>query len=149
MKRIALAICLAACLAGQAQIPGFESLPNGNWVRRPTKDGGHATLIIETAGTGRKLTFKIEIAGGVTTTMVVTTQGDGKDAQVFVDGKPSVETMAIRTVDGRHTINIVKMDGKPIATQNSELSADGKVIKVDSRPSVAGAQIVVEYWDRK
>lgn len=81
--------------------------------------------------------------------MIVTTQGDGKDAQVFVDGKPSGETMAIRLVDARHTTNNIKINGNLVVTQKSELSADGKTIKVDSNPAVAGAQIGVEYWARK
>jgi len=145
MKCIALVICLA----GLIPILRADSMPIGTWVRRANQDGGSATMIIEAAGTGRKLTFKVKVAGGGTSTLIVTTQGDGKDAPVSVDGKPSGETMAIRRVDDRHTINIIKMNGNPMGTQKSELSADGKVIKVESSRAVPGAQNSIEYWDKK
>jgi hypothetical protein len=123
--------------------------PIGTWVRRANKEGVSATMFVEVAGNGRKLTFKVAVAGGGTSTLIVTTLGDGKDAVVSVDGKPSGETMAIRKVDDHHAINILKMDGNPIATQKSELSADGKVIKVESTSLVPGAQNSLEYWDKK
>ena len=145
MKCIALVICLA----GLIPILRADSMWIGTWVRRANKDGINATMIIEAAGTGRKLTFKVEVAGGRTSTLIVTTQGDGKDAPVSVDGKPSAETMAIRTVDDRHTINIIKMSGNPMTTQKSELSADDKVIKVESSAMVPGQQNGTEYWDKK
>ncbi len=145
MKCVALVICLA----GLTPILGADSVPVGTWVRRPNQDGVSSTMIIEKVGTGRKLTFKVAVAGGGTSTLVVTTQLDGKDAPVSVDGKPSGETMAIRLVDDHHAINLIKMDGNPMVTQKSELSADGKVIKVESTPMVPGAQNGTEYWDKK
>ena len=57
--------------------------------------------------------------------------------------------MAIHKIDDRHFINVIKMDGKPMASQKSEVSADGKVIKVDGTPMAPGAQPTVEYWDKK
>ena len=95
-----------------------QSLAVGTWVRRPNNDGVNATLIIEAAGTGRKLTFKVQVAGGASTTMVVTTQMDGKDAQVSVDGKPSGQTMAMRMLDDRHIVNVLKINGNMMATQS-------------------------------
>ncbi len=136
-------------LATLAPILRAEGIPVGNWVRRPTKDGGNATMLVESAGTGQKFTFKVAIANGGTATMVVTTQYDGKDAPVYVDGKPSGETMAISKVDDHHTTNVLKMNGNPFVTQKSELSADGKVIKTESISMVAGAPNSVEYWDKK
>ena len=126
-----------------------EMLGNGTWVRRPNKDGPSSTMVIEAAGSGRKLTFKVPVASGGTSTMIVTTQLDGKDAPVSVDGKPSGETMAIRLIDDHHAINVIKMNGNPMLTQKSELSADGKVIKVESTSMVPGAQYGTEYWDKK
>ena len=143
--------CLAVVigLATLTAILHADQIPLGNWVRRPTKDGGSATMLVEGAGTGQKLTFKVAVANGGTATMVVTTQFDGKDATVFVDGKPSGETMAISKVDDHHTTNVIKMNGNPFVTQKSELSSDGKVIKTESTPMVSGAQGGVEYWDKK
>jgi len=136
-------------LATLAPILRADQIPVGNWVRRTTKDGGGTTMLVENAGTGQKFTFKVAVANGGTSTMILTTHYDGKDATVFVDGKPSGETMAIRKVDDHHVINVVKMNGNPMVTQKSELSADGKVIKTESMPTVAGQPSGVEYWDKK
>ena len=149
MKRRLLNIALVIWLVALVPILHADQIPVGNWARRPTKDGGSATMLVEAAGTGQKLTFKVAIANGGTATMVVTTQFDGKDATVFVDGKPSGETMAISKVDDHHVTNVLKMNGNPFVTQKSELSADGKVIKTESISMVAGAPNSVEYWDKK
>src|SRR5204862_194683 len=125
-------IALVLCLAGMVPIVRAASLPTGTWVRRPNNDGISGTLIIEAAGTGRKLTFKVAFAGGGTSTMTVTTQVDGKDAIVSVDGKPSGQTMAIRMIDDHHAVNVMKINGNPMATQKSELFADGKVFKTET-----------------
>ncbi len=145
MRYIALAICLAL------QLPALfaASMPTGTWTRRANKEGVVATVMVEAAGSGRKITFKVLIHGGTTSTMVVTTQGDGKDATVYVDGKPSGETMAIRFIDDHHTTNIIKMNGNTIAEQDSEFSADGKVITVRNKPGSPGAANPIEYWDKK
>jgi len=106
-------------------------------------------MIIEAAGSGEKLTMKVTAPGGGTSTMVHTTQFDGKDGPVLLDGKPTGQTMAIRRVDEHHYVNVLKMGGNTIATQNSELSADGKVIKTETTYSSPGGQKTVEYWDKK
>jgi len=137
------------CLLSLISMVRAQSLPVGTWVRRPNNDGINATLIIETAGTGRKLTFKAQVAGGASTAMVVTTQMDGKDAQVSVDGKPSGQTMAMRMLDDRHIVNVLKINGNTMATQKSEISPDGKMIKTDTTASVSGQQNGTEYWDKK
>src|SRR5689334_21215506 len=105
---LACILCIVPILSG-------ASMPVGTWVRRDTKQGLANTLIIETSGSGWKLTFKIQAANG-TSTLVATTQGDGKDAVVSIDGKPSNQTMAIRIVDDRHTINTLKMSGQTMLT---------------------------------
>ena len=137
------------CLLSLISMVRAQSLPVGTWVRRPNNDSVNATLLIEAAGTGRKLTFKAQVAGGASTTMVVTTQMDGKDAQVSVDGKPSGQTMAMRMLDDRHIVNVLKINGNTMATQKSEISPDGKMIKTDTTASVPGQQNGTEYWDKK
>lgn len=151
MSRELLFKCIAlfVCLATLSPMLRADILANGTWVRRPDKAGVSATVVIEAAGTGRKLTFKVAVAGGAVTTMTVITQLDGKDAPVLVDGKPSGETMAIRLIDDRHAINVLKMNGNPMLTQTSELSADGKVIKVENAAKAPGGQNGTEYWDKK
>jgi hypothetical protein len=145
MKRIALVICLA----GLCPILWAAGISTGTWVRRANKDGMSSTMFVEAAGTGQKLTLKVRVGDGTTSTMNVTTQWDGKDAPLYVDGKPSGETMAIRMVDDRHITTIIKTGGKPIATQKSEVSADGKVIKTETIHTTPEVQNTVEYWDKK
>jgi hypothetical protein len=57
--------------------------------------------------------------------------------------------MAIRLIDDHHSINVIKMNGSPIVSQKSELSADGKLITVDSTPLGPGAPTGTEYWYKK
>jgi hypothetical protein len=59
------------------------------------------------------------------------------------------ETMAIRFVDDHHATNIIKVNGSLIASQQSELSADGKVITIHSKQGSSGVQNTIEYWDKK
>ena len=145
MKRIALVICLAG-LSATLWASGIQT---GTWVRRANKDGLSSTMLVEAAGTGQKLTLKFRFGNGASSTMICTTRWDGQDAPVYVDGKPSGETMAIRMVDGRHITTILKMNGKPMATQESEVSADGRVIRTETIPATPGAEHAVEYWDKQ
>jgi hypothetical protein len=142
-------ILLVICVAGLVPVLRAEGFPVGTWVRRPNKDGLNSTMFVEAAGAGQKFTLKFSVAGGATSTMVVTTEWDGKDAQVLLDGKPSGQTMAIRKLDDHHTINVIKMNGRPMGTQKGEVSADGKLITVQTIPAVLGGQTGVEYWDKK
>jgi len=146
MKSTALFVCISGLIS---ILRADSMLPIGTWVRRANNDGISSTMVIEAVGAGRKLTFKIAIPGGGTSTLTVTTQVDGKDAAVSVDGRPSGQTMAIRAIDDHHAINIIKMNGSPTTTQKSQLSADGKVIKVESSAMAPGQQNGFEYWDKK
>ena len=145
MKRIALVICLA----GLSPMLWAGGIPTGTWVRRANKDGMSSTMRVEAAGASQKITLTFKVGDSGTSTMICTTQWDGQDAPVYIDGKLSGETMALRMVDDRHLTAIMKMAGKPFATQKSEVSADGKVIKTETIPETAGAQTTIEYWDKK
>ena len=145
MKRIALVICFT----GLSAILWADGIQTGAWVRRANKDGISSTMLVEAAGTGQKITLTARFGNGGTSTMIVTTHWDGKDAPVYVDGKPFGETMALRMVDDRHITTIMKVDGKPMATQKSEVSADGRVIKTETIPATPGAESIIEYWDKQ
>ena len=129
-----------------------DGLPTGTWVRRDPLPGGPLTLTVEAAGTGRKLTYRFGPDAPAGSNMVVLTQLDGKDAPVLLDGEPTGQTMAIRLIDGLHTFAVMKFQGKEGSTAKSELSADGKVLKVENMaPSSTGngPVVLVEYWDKK
>jgi len=126
----------------------------GTWVLREEQPGGQLTMKIEETNAGWKMTYKVVGPGapGASDTTIVTML-DGKDVPVLLDGKPSKQTMGISKVDGRHTVNIIKFGGKEIGVSKAELSADGKLIKVETDypesnlGAPAGKQI--QFWDRK
>jgi hypothetical protein len=143
-------IAVVVCLLGLSALVQADGLPTGTWIRRDPMPGGAIALTVEAAGGGRKLTYKFADASMV---MTIVTQLDGKDAPVLLNGQPSGQTMAIKLIDDRHTFAVVKFQGKEGSTAKSELSADGKVLKVENMmPSSAGGAgqvILVEYWDKK
>jgi hypothetical protein len=109
-------------------------------------------MTVEEAGSGWKLTYHIsspKLPGG-TMTLTVVTQLDGKDAPVMHDGKPTGQTMAVKRVDSHHTFTVLKLQGKETGISKSELSSDGKVLKVQNGPSGSDASEMKEhYWDKQ
>ena len=141
-------IAVVVSLLGLSVLVDADSLPTGTWVRRNPLPAGPIALTVEAAGSGRKLTYKFADTSMV---MTIVTQLDGKDAPMLMNGQPSGQTMAIKLLDDRHTFAVVKFQGKETRTVKSELSADGKVLKVENMtPSAGGTgQVVqVEYWDK-
>lgn len=146
MKRIAVVVCvLGLSLMVQADV-----LPVGTWVHRDPAPGAPLTMTVEAVGNGRKLTYKFGPDAPVRV-MVILTQLDGKDAPVLADGQPMGHTMGIRTIDSRHTFAVLKIKGQEYGTSKSEVSADGRVLKVEMMATSAGngEVLMVEYWDKK
>jgi hypothetical protein len=107
---------------------------------------------VEAAGAGLKFTYTVTTAQAPAgQVMTVLTQLDGKDAAAMVDGKPSGQTMAIRLIDSRHATGIIKMQGKQTGSSKSEISLDGKVLKVENTTIGLGGKSAtnIEYWDKK
>jgi hypothetical protein len=154
MRRLALIVCLLSL----SRIVLAESLAAGTWIQRSSSSPNtpRLVMIIEEVGSGRRITYKALLPDGKMsdrTVMTILTALDGKDAPVLVDGKPSGETMAIRQIDGHHSFTVIKMQGKEFGTSKAELSADGKVLKVenemaDARGTQDGGKRI-EYWDKK
>jgi hypothetical protein len=110
-------------------------------------------MTVEVVGTGRKLTYRIVGADAAADFVsTVLTQLDGKDVPVLVNGKPTGQTWGIRMIDSRHTFTVEKLQGKITHTYKSEVSPDGKVLKVEA-PETAEAngkgETSVQYWDKK
>lgn len=146
---IAMTVCLVA-LGASAGGP----IPTGTWIKR----GGSPApmmMIVESAGPGVKITYRIIGADGKPTNqyvMTVVTMLDGKEAAVVVDGKPSDETMAVKRIDASHTFTVVKMQGKEFGTSKLEVSGDGKVLKVENHTASWAGQPekdATEYWDKQ
>ena len=135
MKQLTFVIALLVISAS-----AVARIPAGTWVRQDViPHVGTMIMLVEPAGSGIKLTYRIKGLDGTTSPMVMTivSQLDGKEASVLVDGKPTGETMAITQVDANHTRTILKMDGKPFGTSVAELSKDGKVLKVENEITFA------------
>jgi hypothetical protein len=151
MKRFAIAI--AVCLVALGASAG-EPIPTGTWIKRGDTRAP-MMMIVESAGSGLKITYRIMGADGKPMSqyvMTVVTMLDGKEAVVVVDGKPSDETMAVKRVDDSHTFTVIKMQGREFGTSKLEVSGDGKVLKVENHTvSWAGqpANDATEYWDKK
>jgi len=148
MKRIAIVICLLSAMSG-----AWAQIPAGNWIKR-SPAAPRMMMTIEPAGPGIKITYRMLDPSGKPigqSVMTVTTALDGKDAPTLVDGKETGQTMATRRIDARDTASVLKLQGKEYMKSQSELSPDGKTLKIDNDASatVAGAQKTTEYWERK
>jgi hypothetical protein len=142
-------IALVGCLLSLSVLVDADSLPTGTWVRRNPLPGGAIALTVEAVGSGRKLTYKFADPSMV---MTIVTQLDGRDAPVLLNGQPTGQTMAIKRIDDRHLFAVVKFQGNEGSHAKSELSADGKVLKVENMPpsgAAAGQVFEIEYWDKK
>jgi hypothetical protein len=152
MRRLLLALLmLSFASAAQAQVPA------GTWIKRGESP---LAMVVEPAGAGIKISYKAvgpDRKPKEPAMMTMETQLDGKDAAVMAGDKPTGQTMAVSRVDATHTATVVKFQGKLYGTSKSELSADGKTLKVEnevpegsmahSMGQPAGKQ--VEYWDKQ
>ena len=146
MKRIAIAVCLLSAASG-----AWAQIPVGTWVKRSTPP---MMMTIEPAGPGVKITYRMLDPSGKPigqSVMTVTTALDGKDVPTLVDGKETGQTMATRRLDATHTASVLKLQGKEIGTSRSELSSDGKTLKVENDMSAFNPSVgkQVEYWDKR
>ena len=157
MPRIALAVCLFALTVSAAAADPSILGGGGTWVQR-SAPGVTAPLVftVEEAGPARKITYGIRNPDGKMApgfSMTVTTLLDGKDAEVLTNGQSMAQTMAIKKIDALHFVTIHKHQGKQFGTTKAELSADGKVMKVedDYSMSVTGQKVgkTTQFFDRK
>lgn len=121
------------------------------WVKRSAPP---MMMTIEPAGSGIKITYRMLDPKGAPinqSIMTVVSGLDGKDAPTLVDGKDSGQTIAIRRIDATHTASVLKLQGKEYMKSQSELSPDGRSLKIENDASASNpsAQKQIEYWDRK
>ena len=148
MKRLAIVLCLLS--AGSA---AWAQLPVGTWVKRPSSTPP-MIMTIEPAGPGLKITYRMLGPDGKAmnqNVLTVVTALDGKEAPMMIDGKDSGQTMATLRTDANHASTIIKMQGKDFGRSTTELSADGKTMKVENDFSAmsASAGKQIEFWDKK
>ncbi len=146
MKRTSFALVLL--VAAPLFAAGSPFL--GTWVERLDANAKRPrmTMTITDAGVGKRLiTYTTP---GSPRKMTVLTSGQGEDSPVLVDGRPTGQTMAIRITDARHRETIVKSNGEKTGESRAEISADGKVMKVDNETIVTGhTHKSTAYWDRQ
>ena len=122
-------LAVVVCLLSLSPLVQADSLPIGTWVQRD----GVLTMTVEETGNGVQFTYKlVGPDGSASTIMSILSRLDGTDVPVLINGKPSGQTMGIRTIDSRHTFTVLKLQGKEIGTSTSEVSTDGKVLKVEN-----------------
>jgi hypothetical protein len=111
-------------------------------------------MIIEPAGPGIKITYRMLGPDGNPmnqNVITVITALDGKEAPMIMDGKATGQTMATLRTDANHASTIVKLQGKDFGMSLTELSPDGKTMKVENDFSISNPSVgkQVEYWDKK
>jgi hypothetical protein len=111
-------------------------------------------MTIEAAGPGLKITYRMLGPDGNPlnqNVLTVVTELDGKEAPMLIDGKQSGQTMATLRTDANHASTIIRMQGKDFGRSTTELSPDGRTMKVENEfvgaQTSAGKQ--VEFWDKK
>lgn len=125
MKRIAVVVGLLSLSA----TAWADSLWSGTWVQRD----GVLTMTVEETGNGVQFTYKlVGPDGSASTIMSILSRLDGTDVPVLINGKPSGQSTAIRRIDSHHTSTVLKYEGKETGTSKSEISSDGKVLKVEN-----------------
>jgi hypothetical protein len=144
-------IAFGVCLLSLSSIVGAESLWSGTWILREPSQGSRLTMKVEEVGTGWKLTYNVvgPAAPGSTVSTVLTPL-DGTDVSVLVNDKPSGQTMGIQRIDSRHTVTVLRFQGRETGVSKTELSPNGKVLKVetdyaDSNP----IRKEIQYWDKQ
>ena len=111
-------------------------------------------MVIEPAGPGVKITYRMLGPDGKAmnqSVLTLVTALDGKEVPMMIDGKESGQTMAVLRTDANHASTIIKMQGKDFGRSTTELSPDGKTMKVENDFSAidASAGKQTEYWDKK
>jgi hypothetical protein len=124
-------------------------------MRKPDPPLQSSTLQITAPGLTHHLTYHMIYAPG-SNIMPVTenfvTMLDGKDSGATLgNGEPVPVKMAITKVDDRHWAAVVKTNGMVTSTSKAEVSADGKVLKIDSESHLPGGKTLpgTQYWDRQ
>jgi hypothetical protein len=149
-RSIACAVAILWALSSAHSVRAQGAI--GTWVKKSGRmETGAISMTVEACcNGGRRLVYHL---AGSNAVLTVDSPLDGSDVPVMIAGKPSGQTMGIKRVDERHTLTVLKMNGKPYGTSKAELSADGKLLTIESEiTSTAGGQAigkVTETWVRK
>jgi hypothetical protein len=147
MSRIVPMLVLAVMgMSAMADRPYHAAL-EGKWIQRDT----HLALDITSGANGTTFTYSVPNATQSTDSLSFVTKFDGADAPMLVNGAPTGQTIAITVMDDRHANGITKFQGKTTGTSKTELSEDGKVMRVDNDVAAPGAPSVhrAEVWDKQ
>jgi ABC-type Na+ efflux pump permease subunit len=143
---------LASSALAQAADPQI-----GTWqlnVAKSTFDPGPApklgTTKIEAAGTGAKVIVDQTAADGTTRHWEFTANYDGKDIPIVGDN-PDADTVARTRISATTVETISRKAGKVVATQQSTVSADGKIRTVTTKGVNAAGKTVnnVAVYERQ
>jgi hypothetical protein len=125
----------------------YSDALEGKWIQRDT----HLVLDIARAGDDTTFTYSVQGSAQTADNLSFVTQFDGADAAMLVNGAPTGQTIAITVIDEQRASSITKFQGKATGTSRSELSDDGKVLRVDHDVPAPGTTSVhrTEVWDKQ
>ena len=124
-------------------------------LRKPDPPLESSTLQIVDTGLRHRLTYRMTYARSsniMPVTEMFLTALDGKDSVALLgNGEAAPVKMAISKIDDRHWRAVVKTNGTVTSTSKVEVSADGKVMKIDTEAHTPGGKTVpgTQYWDRQ
>jgi hypothetical protein len=114
-----------------------------------------STLQITVAGVSHRLTYHmtyVPSAGIPPVTEIFLTNLDGRESVATLgNGEPVSVKMAISRIDERHWTAVVRTGGQVTSTSKAEVSADGKVLKIDSQSHMRDGKTLpqTQFWDRQ
>ena len=114
-----------------------------------------STLQITASGVAHRLMYRMTYAASagiapVSETFV--TNLDGRESTAILgNGAAAMVKMAVTRVDERHWTAVVRTGGTVTSTSRVEISADGKVMKIDTESHLPGGKTLpgTQYWDRQ
>lgn len=148
MTRTLLILSLTLTAVAAAADRPYRAALEGKWIQRDT----HLVLDVTRSADGMTFTYSVPGSAKAADRLSFDTQFDGADVPIVMNDAPTGQTIAITVLDDRHAASITKFQGKTTGTSKSELSDDGKVLRVDNDVAPAGSANTVhrtEVWDKQ
>jgi hypothetical protein len=125
-------------------------------LRAPTSPLESSILQITANGMTHRLAYRMTYAASANVAPVVETfisNLDGKESIAILGNGASAPAvkMALTRIDERHWTAIVRSGGQVTTSSKAEVSADGKVLKIENaaRSADGKTQASTQFWDRQ
>jgi hypothetical protein len=124
-------------------------------MRSPTPPQESSILQITANGVTHRLVYRMTYSSAAGISPVVETfvsNLDGRESTaIMANGGQAMVKMAVTRVDDRHWTAVVRTNGTLTSTSKVEVSADGKVLRIDSESHLPGGKTLpgTQYWDKQ